>query len=77
MRVRRDLLFVAGTLLLAAVGVAVLGPAFAPAKKGKAKVRNPGHLVVATQGYTLDKADDRTRMTVECPGARSHTAAGS
>ena len=76
MRVRRDLLFVAGTLLLAAVGLAVLGPAFAPAKKGKAKIRNPGHLVVATQGYTLDKADDRTRMTVECPGGKEPYGGG-
>lgn len=76
MRLPRDLLFVAGTLLVAAVGLAVLGPALAPAKKGKAKVRNPGHLVVATQGYTLDKADDRTRMTVGCPGGKEPYGGG-
>jgi hypothetical protein len=76
MRVPRDLLFVAGALLVAAVGLAVLGPASAPAKKGKAKVRNPGHLVVATQSYTLDKPDDRTRMTVGCPGGKEPYGGG-
>jgi hypothetical protein len=31
---------------------------------------------VATQGYTLDKADDRTRMTVECPGGKEPYGGG-
>ena len=64
MRVRRNPNFVAGALLAVAAGLALLGPALAPAKKGKSKLRSPGKLVVATQGYTLDKVDDRTRMTV-------------
>ena len=66
----------AGALLVVAVGFGVLGPASAPAKKGKAKVRNPGKLVVATQGYTLDKLDDRTRMTVGCPGGKEPYGGG-
>ena len=36
-------------LLLASALIIALGPAQAPAKKPKAKVRNPGHLVTATQ----------------------------
>ena len=67
---------VAGTLLVAAAGLALLGPALAPAKKGKSKVHSPGKLVVATQGYTLDKVDDRTRMTVSCPGAKEPYGGG-
>jgi hypothetical protein len=75
MRVRR-VPFAAGALLIAAVCVAALGPAGAPAKKTKAKVRNPGKLVTATQGYTLDKVDDRTRMTVGCPGGKQPYGGG-
>lgn len=74
MRSRREFLAVAGTLLIAAAGLAALWPAGAPAKK--AKVRNPGQLVVATQGYTLDQVDDRTRMTVGCPGAKEPYGGG-
>ena len=77
MRVRRNPNFVAGALLAVAAGLALLGPALAPAKKGKSELRSPGKLVVATQGYTLDKVDDRTRMTVSAPGASTPTAAGS
>src|SRR6188474_1027567 len=76
MRLRRDLTFIAGTLLVIAAGVIVLGPALAPAKKGKAKVRSPGKLVTASQGYTLDKVDDRTRMTVGCPGGKEPYGGG-
>jgi hypothetical protein len=76
MRVPRDLIFVAAALLAVAAGVALLGPALAPAKKGKSKVRSPGKLVVATQSYTLDKVDDRTRMTVGCPGGKEPFGGG-
>jgi hypothetical protein len=76
MRVRRELIFVAGALLAVAVGLALLGPALAPAKKGKAKLRNPGKLVTATQGSTLDTVDDRQRMTVGCPGAKQPYGGG-
>lgn len=76
MRVRRNPNFVAGALLAVAAGLALLGPALAPAKKGKSKLRSPGKLVVATQGYTLDKVDDRTRMTVSCPGGKEPFGGG-
>lgn len=76
MRVRRNLNFVAGALLAVAAGLALLGPALAPAKKGKSKLRSPGKLVVAAQGYTLDKVDDRTRMTVSCPGGKEPFGGG-
>jgi hypothetical protein len=74
MRVRR-VLFAAVALLIAAVGLAALGPAGAPAKK-KGKVRNPGKLVVATQGFHLDQVDDRQRMTVGCPGGKEPYGGG-
>jgi hypothetical protein len=74
MRVRR-VLFAAVALLIAAGGLAALGPAGAPAKK-KGKVRSPGKLVVATQGFTLDKVDDRQRMTVGCPGGKEPYGGG-
>jgi hypothetical protein len=76
MRKRRDLFVAAGMLLLVAVGIAALLPALAPAKKAKAKVRNPGHLVTATQGYTLDKVDAYQRMTVMCPGGKEPYGGG-
>jgi len=76
MRLRRDLTFIAGTLLVIAAGLVAIGPALAPAKKGKAKVRSPGKLVTASQGYTLDKVDDRTRMTVGCPGGKEPYGGG-
>ena len=66
MRLRRDMTFIAGTLLAIAAGLVVLGPALAPAKKGKAKVRSPGKLVTASQGYTLEAwVVTRTRTTEE------------
>jgi hypothetical protein len=61
---------------LSALLVAVLAPALAPAKKKKAKVRNPGTLVTATQGYQLDKVDDRQRMTVGCPSGKEPYGGG-
>jgi hypothetical protein len=76
MRKRRDLFFAAGMLLVVAVGIAGLLPALAPAKKSKAKVRNPGHLVTATQGYTLGTVDDYQRMTVMCPGGKEPYGGG-
>jgi hypothetical protein len=76
MRKRTNLFFAAGMLLLVAVGGAALIPALAPAKKAKSKVRNPGHLVTATQGYTLGTVDDRTRMTVSCPGSKEPYGGG-
>jgi hypothetical protein len=66
---------VAGILLLALALIAVLGPTLAPAKQ-KSKVRNPGHLVTATQSYTLDKVDDRQRLTVSCPGGKEPYGGG-
>jgi hypothetical protein len=75
MRVRR-VLFAAGGLLIAAAAWAALGPAGAPAKKKKAKVRNPGQLVVATQGYHLDKVDDYQRLTVSCTGGKEPYGGG-
>jgi hypothetical protein len=63
-------------LAFAASLAALLGPGLAPAKKSKAKVRNPGHLVLGTQSYTLDKVDDRTRMTVSCPGSKEPYGGG-
>jgi hypothetical protein len=72
--VKRWIAIVAAALLTAAVLVAALGPSLAPAKKSK--VRNPGNLVTATQTYTLDKVDDRTRMTVSCPGGKEPYGGG-
>jgi hypothetical protein len=66
----------AGALLIAAAGLAVFGATGAPAKKGKAKVRNPGQLVTATQAYTLDKVDDYQRLTVSCPGGKQPYGGG-
>jgi hypothetical protein len=66
----------AGVLLLAAVLIAALGPALAPAKKAKPKLRNPGRLVTATQTYRLDQVDDRQRMTVSCPGKKEPYGGG-
>ena len=74
MRVRRDLFVIAGLVLLALTIAATREPAGAPAKKSK--VRSPGKLVVATQGYTLDTVDDRTRMTVGCPGGKEPYGGG-
>jgi hypothetical protein len=76
MRVRRDLILVAGALLALIAGLAALGPAGAPAKKKKAKVRNPGTLVVASQGYTLNRVDDQQRLTVGCPGGKEPYGGG-
>jgi hypothetical protein len=66
----------AGALLIAAACLAVLGATGAPAKKAKAKIRNPGQLVTATQGYTLDKVDDYQRLTVSCPGGKQPYGGG-
>jgi hypothetical protein len=74
MRVRRAL-FAAGTLLIVAAGLAALGPAGAPAKK-KAKVRNPGKLVTATQEYRFDKVDEYQRLTVSCPNGKEPYGGG-
>jgi hypothetical protein len=74
--VRREAALLAGTLLIAAASLAVLGTTGAPAKKQKAKVRNPGHLVTATQSYQLDKVDDSQRMTVSCPGSKEPYGGG-
>jgi hypothetical protein len=76
LRVRREVAFVVGALLLTVALTAVLGPALAPAKKPKAKVRNPGNLVTATQTYHLDKVDDYQRMTVGCPGGKEPYGGG-
>jgi hypothetical protein len=65
---------VAGVLLVATALIAALGPSLASAKKPK--VRNPGHLVMATQTYNLDKVDDRQRMTVSCPGTKEPFGGG-
>jgi hypothetical protein len=73
---RRGLAYFTAALLVAAVAVAVLVPALAPAKKPKAKVRNPGKLVTATQTYHLDKVDDYQRMTVGCPGGKEPYGGG-
>jgi hypothetical protein len=76
-RVRKRGIAILAAMLLAAVAiVAALGPALAPAKKPKAKVRNPGQLVTATQSYQLDKVDDRQRMTVMCPGGKEPYGGG-
>jgi hypothetical protein len=63
-------------LLSAALVVAALGAGLAPAKKPKSKVRNPGHLVTATQTYHLGTVDDRVRMTVGCPGGKEPYGGG-
>jgi hypothetical protein len=73
MRKRRDYVAVAGAALLIAATLAVLGPTLAPAKK---KLRSPGKLVTATQSWTLDKVDDRQRMTVMCPGGKEPYGGG-
>jgi hypothetical protein len=73
---RRDFTYLAAALFVTAVAVAVLAPAFAPAKKPKSKVRDPGRLVTATQTYTLDKVDDRQRLTVSCPGGKEPYGGG-
>jgi hypothetical protein len=73
---RRGLTLVAGALLATVVLIAALAPALAPAKKAKAKVRNPGKLVMATQTYRLDKVDDYQRMTVGCPGGKEPYGGG-
>jgi hypothetical protein len=75
MRRQRNLIAVVA-LLAAATALAALGPAGAPAKKPKAKVRNPGHLITATQTYHLDKVDDYQRMTVSCPGGKEPYGGG-
>lgn len=68
------LIALAATMLGA---VLVLGALPGAAKtKAKAKVRSPGHLVVATQGYTLSNVDDRQRMTVSCPGGKEPYGGG-
>jgi hypothetical protein len=67
------MLAAAGAVLIA---VLALGVAPGLAKKQKAKVRNPGTLVTATQGYTLDKVDDYTRMTVSCPAGKEPYGGG-
>jgi hypothetical protein len=72
---RRGLVCVAGALLIAAA-FAVLVPSLAPAKKKKAKVRNPGNLVTATQTYRFDKVDESQRMTVDCPGGKEPYGGG-
>jgi hypothetical protein len=72
--VKRRIAIVAGMLLTAAAIVAAVVPVLAPAKKSK--VRNPGKLVTATQTYHLDKVDDRTRMTVSCPGGKEPYGGG-
>jgi hypothetical protein len=74
--VRRDRVVVAGALLLAAAVLAALVATGATAKKPKAKVKNPGNLVTATQTYHLDKVDDRQRMTVSCPGSKEPYGGG-
>jgi hypothetical protein len=66
----------AGVLLLGTAIIVALAPTLAPAKKPKSKVRNPGHLVTATQSYQLDKVDDRQRMTVSCPGSKEPYGGG-
>jgi hypothetical protein len=66
----------AGVLLLGTAIIVALAPTLAPAKKPKSKVRNPGHLVTATQSYQLDKVDDRQRMTVSCPGGKEPYGGG-
>ncbi len=71
---KRGISLGAGLLLIAAV-IAVLVPGLAPAKK-KTKVRNPGHLVTARQAYHLDQVDERTRMTVSCPGSKEPYGGG-
>ena len=69
-------------LILTAAAVAYLamelvgGATESSAKTKKSKVRNPGHLVVATQGYTLSNVDDRQRMTVSCPGSKEPYGGG-
>jgi hypothetical protein len=73
---RREVALLAGVLLIAAAGFAVLGATGAAAKKAKAKIRNPGQLVTATQNYTLDKVDDYQRMTVMCPGGKEPYGGG-
>jgi hypothetical protein len=65
-----------GALLIAAAGLTVLGATGAPAKKAKAKIRNPGQLVTATQAYTLDNVDDYQRLTVSCPGGKQPYGGG-
>jgi hypothetical protein len=74
--VRKRGIAIVAALLTATAIVAALGPALAPAKKPKAKVRNPGHLVTATQPYRLDKVDDYQRMTVGCPGGKEPYGGG-
>lgn len=71
---KRRIAIVAAMLLAAATTIAVVGTALAPAKKSK--VRSPGKLITATQGYQLDKVDDRTRMTVSCPGGKEPYGGG-
>jgi hypothetical protein len=61
-------------MLLAVAATAALVASGAAGKKDK--VRSPGKLVVATQGFTLDQVDDRTRMTVICPGSKEPYGGG-
>ena len=70
----RSRMLAGGTLLAVLAGLIALGAAGAVAKKPK--VRNPGHLVMATQSYQLDKVDDRQRMTVSCPGTKEPFGGG-
>ena len=71
---KRGIAIAAAMLLVAALAIAALVPALAPAKKKR--VRSVGKLVTATQTYTLDKVDDRTRMTVMCPGGKEPYGGG-
>ncbi len=69
-------------LVLAAAAAAYLavelvgGATESSAKTKKQKVRNPGRLLVATQGHTLSNVDDRQRMTVSCPGSKEPYGGG-
>jgi hypothetical protein len=76
LHVRKRGIALAAAALLTAVIVAALGTAPAPAKKPKAKVRNPGHLVTATQSFRVDKVDEYQRMTVSCPAGKEPYGGG-
>jgi hypothetical protein len=75
--VRKRWIAIAATAMLSIAAIVVaLVPALAPAKKAKSKVRNPGHLVSATQTYQFDKVDDYQRMTVSCPAGKEPYGGG-
>jgi hypothetical protein len=64
---------VASAITVGLITVLAIGLSSAPAKD---KIRNPGKLTMATQTFRLATLDDRTRLTVECPGKKEPYGGG-